>query len=314
MSWQTISDEWPATAAVSPRDAAKPAREVYRNLQVIGTMDAGNIRLTMSVIAASLGVNCEYCHAGDEWDSDNKPAKKTARDMLRMFDDLPDVFRGGEGAGVPVLHLPPGEDRAGAIGLIGCPRHYFRDAAFTDRVGSAPSHVTSAVRLVKSIWDRPIEKPQIHGELRAVMRRVEHATPEDPRALARHIEERHHTKPPGLGLRRKERQPRARKLDQPVHMRINGSGCRQHCGGRRLRQPEKLSEETPRREMLVLETVAHRRRFRMWTIVEVRLGERAPDRGGLERFARVCVEQMLDERHGSARYSDGRHVVSIRSG
>jgi len=94
-AWQPIFDEWPATATVSAADAAKPAREVYRNLRVLGGIDARNVRLTMSVIAGALGVNCEYCHAGDEWDSDNKPAKQTARQMLRMFDELPTYFEPG---------------------------------------------------------------------------------------------------------------------------------------------------------------------------------------------------------------------------
>lgn len=85
--WRSIAAEWPATAAVSERDRARPARERYLNLQVLGSIEAEDLRRTMSVIAASLGVNCEYCHAGDEWDSDNKPAKTTAREMLRI--DLP---------------------------------------------------------------------------------------------------------------------------------------------------------------------------------------------------------------------------------
>lgn len=95
-AWQQLFDEWPATATVSASDANRPAREMYRNLKMLGGMNAGNIRLTMSVFAGALGVNCEYCHAGDEWDSDNKPAKRTAREMLAMFNELPTYYENGK--------------------------------------------------------------------------------------------------------------------------------------------------------------------------------------------------------------------------
>ena len=91
-AWQKISDEWPESAKVSDANATKPAREVYKNLKNLGDLPAGDIRMTMSVFASSLGVGCEYCHAADEWDSDNKPAKKTARFMLKLFDEMPKAF------------------------------------------------------------------------------------------------------------------------------------------------------------------------------------------------------------------------------
>ena len=44
---------------------------------------------------AALGVGCDYCHVLGRWDSDEKPAKVTARLMLRMFDEIPHYFEEG---------------------------------------------------------------------------------------------------------------------------------------------------------------------------------------------------------------------------
>jgi hypothetical protein len=48
--------------------------------------------MTLSVFARALGVSCDYCHAPGRWDSDDKPAKRTARLMLRVFDQIPPYF------------------------------------------------------------------------------------------------------------------------------------------------------------------------------------------------------------------------------
>ena len=56
----------------------------------------------MNLLAASLGVRCDYCHVQEKpdlartpanvggwlWDRDDKPAKRTAREMMRMVIDL----------------------------------------------------------------------------------------------------------------------------------------------------------------------------------------------------------------------------------
>jgi hypothetical protein len=92
--WKSLYDQWPETAAVAPANADKPAREVYKNIKVLGDMKAGDMRATMSVWAASLGVGCEHCHTPDEWDSENKPPKKIARNMMKLFDEMPAYFQG----------------------------------------------------------------------------------------------------------------------------------------------------------------------------------------------------------------------------
>jgi hypothetical protein len=62
--WQTIADHWPAAAA-------------------------DNMKTTMSVYSASLGVGCDHCHDPSDWKSADKPAFVTAQRMVAMFDVFP---------------------------------------------------------------------------------------------------------------------------------------------------------------------------------------------------------------------------------
>jgi len=91
---QSVSDEWPDSAKVDPANADKPAREVYKNLKVLGDIKAGDMRRTMSEWTAALGTNCAQCHSGDEYESDNKPDKKASRTMMKLFDEMPAYFQG----------------------------------------------------------------------------------------------------------------------------------------------------------------------------------------------------------------------------
>lgn len=91
-SWMDIVQKWPGPA-MDEATLAKPAKEVFRNLQVLdGDSPASLIRMSMSIYSASLGVACDHCHVPGKWDADDKPAKQTARTMLRMFGELPGFF------------------------------------------------------------------------------------------------------------------------------------------------------------------------------------------------------------------------------
>lgn len=71
-------------------------------LQVLQSVPESQIFLLMNLVADSLGVRCDYCHVqskpdltktpanvgGWVWDSDDKPQKKIARDMMKMVVDL----------------------------------------------------------------------------------------------------------------------------------------------------------------------------------------------------------------------------------
>ena len=74
----------PASAAAAPTAAEK-----YKNIQVLKTIPADQLPNTMQYIAASLGVQCGFCHVqgpdGWHFESDDRQAKGTARKMMQMM-------------------------------------------------------------------------------------------------------------------------------------------------------------------------------------------------------------------------------------
>ncbi len=67
----------------------------FKNLQVFPkTISRQELISTMRGYSFSLGVRCVYCHAGEDspgktdFASDERPTKKTARNMIRMVEDL----------------------------------------------------------------------------------------------------------------------------------------------------------------------------------------------------------------------------------
>jgi len=79
-----------------PAETPKPkvASEVFKNLQVLGDVPADLWFPTMSFMADSLGVNCKHCHT-DPFESDAKPAKRKARQMITMVRELNQTYFDG---------------------------------------------------------------------------------------------------------------------------------------------------------------------------------------------------------------------------
>ncbi len=79
-----------ALAALSTHPAAaqsaepKTAEQVYKNITELKGTPADQLGPAMSFIASSLGVNCEFCHVQGKPEADDKPAKRTARQMMAM--------------------------------------------------------------------------------------------------------------------------------------------------------------------------------------------------------------------------------------
>ena len=71
-------------AVAQPAPAGKTAGQAFKNIQVLVDAPADQVMPTMQLIAASLGVECQFCHVEGKMDSDDKPAKKTARRMIAM--------------------------------------------------------------------------------------------------------------------------------------------------------------------------------------------------------------------------------------
>ncbi len=66
----------------------KTIGEVEKNIKVLGEFPQTQLIPMMNVMAASLGVRCNYCHVNrsGQWDyaADEKPEKNTAREMITM--------------------------------------------------------------------------------------------------------------------------------------------------------------------------------------------------------------------------------------
>jgi hypothetical protein len=92
--WQDRLAHWPDALKLSPEDAREPASEVYKNIQLMTKAPAGSLPTNMSIYASALGVSCDYCHVPGDWESDEKPAKRTARRMITMFTEFPKYFEG----------------------------------------------------------------------------------------------------------------------------------------------------------------------------------------------------------------------------
>jgi len=63
----------------------KKAEEQFKNIQVLKGIPADQLIPTMQFITASLGVECDFCHAQGAFEKDDKKPKQTARKMMEMM-------------------------------------------------------------------------------------------------------------------------------------------------------------------------------------------------------------------------------------
>lgn len=83
-----IAGAWAQTSA--PKSLAAPAgpklaEEEFKNIQALKGIPAEQVIPSMQFIAASLGVECEYCHVAHANEKDDKKPKITARKMINMM-------------------------------------------------------------------------------------------------------------------------------------------------------------------------------------------------------------------------------------
>jgi photosynthetic reaction center cytochrome c subunit len=102
--WCAVSIIIAAVAAAPIAAAQQPASAGASrpNLRVLQTLPESQLFPLMNLVADSLGVRCDYCHiqvapdltrtpsnvGGWVWDRDDKPQKRTAREMMQMVVDL----------------------------------------------------------------------------------------------------------------------------------------------------------------------------------------------------------------------------------
>lgn len=66
----------------------QPASEVFENIQLFKTMEAGRLPGTMGFWSHALGVTCKHCHIVDQWEKEDRPEKQIARDMVQMVSEV----------------------------------------------------------------------------------------------------------------------------------------------------------------------------------------------------------------------------------
>ena len=62
----------------------KTAEQQFKNIKVLKDIPAGQLMPSMQFMAASLGVECEFCHVQHQMEKDDKKPKEIARKMIGM--------------------------------------------------------------------------------------------------------------------------------------------------------------------------------------------------------------------------------------
>jgi hypothetical protein len=78
------ADSW------EPDAPPKPAEEVYKNIQILKGEPATRVVPIMNMLNRWLGVGCDHCHVGTEYEKEDKPAKQQARKMFTMVRRIAD--------------------------------------------------------------------------------------------------------------------------------------------------------------------------------------------------------------------------------
>ncbi len=107
----------PQPAQERPAPQEKTAEQVYKNIQVLKGVPASQLDADMAFISGSLGVRCNYCHV-NPFEKDDKPAKQTARQMIRMVFDLNRGNFNGEAA-VSCYTCHRGQPRPVSVPAVG---------------------------------------------------------------------------------------------------------------------------------------------------------------------------------------------------
>ncbi len=73
-----------------------PADTLFKNVSILKGRPASRLPGMMEALTGLIGVNCEFCHDKDDFASDDKPAKKTARAHFAMIARLNKEEFGGQ--------------------------------------------------------------------------------------------------------------------------------------------------------------------------------------------------------------------------
>jgi photosynthetic reaction center cytochrome c subunit len=74
-----------ASSQAAGTEKKRTAGESFKNVQILKDIPAEQLLPSMRYMTAALGVRCDYCHEAERFDSDNKPTKQRAREMMKMM-------------------------------------------------------------------------------------------------------------------------------------------------------------------------------------------------------------------------------------
>ena len=132
--------------SIVPAAHAQTAEQKFKNIQIFKTLPATQIDPTMAFISGSLGVRCNYCHASNGFDKDDKQTKLTARRMIQMVFDLNRGSFNGQGA-VTCYTCHRGKPTPVSVPAVG--QNLW--------AASSPSPAPEAPQAVKQILDRYVQ-------------------------------------------------------------------------------------------------------------------------------------------------------------
>jgi photosynthetic reaction center cytochrome c subunit len=102
---QTEQEAQTLAQRIAQQTSQKPlmAEDVFKNVQILKGIPVNQFMDTMGFFAASLGLNCVYCHVSESlenWDrfADDVPRKRMARSMITMVNDINKTRFGGRRA------------------------------------------------------------------------------------------------------------------------------------------------------------------------------------------------------------------------
>jgi hypothetical protein len=73
--------------AIAGRES-RPATEVFSDIRLFRTVEAGRVLGIMGNWSSVLGVTCKHCHVIDQWDKEDRSEKQIARDMAEMVNAI----------------------------------------------------------------------------------------------------------------------------------------------------------------------------------------------------------------------------------
>src|SRR5580698_2667339 len=129
-----------AAAPTTPTELREdqPAETVFKNIQALKGVRAGDLQGAMSFIASSLNVDCDHCHVQD-FSKDERKEKLRAREMIRMVRQINEgSFHGKNTVNCFTCHQGHAEPMALAPIVPPPPRVAKTEAAATERPAGPP--------------------------------------------------------------------------------------------------------------------------------------------------------------------------------